>query len=69
MVYDCLAVVGTSRAANFVEVFVQQLFQPFAAAANPGVMQLDLEGLEFGKQCAHRRSVLCSLTFELSRPA
>ena len=45
---------------------VQQLFESFATAANPRVMEFDFKGLELLKEGGHGRCVLCGLTFELS---
>ncbi len=65
---DCLSIVGATRAPNLVKLGVKQLFKALAAAPHSRVMQLDLEGLEYWKQGAHKRCVSCSLTFELTRP-
>lgn len=43
---DGLAVVCAARAPNLVKLGVQQLFQPFATAANPRMMEFDFEGLK-----------------------
>ena len=40
-------IVGSTGTTDLIEVRVQQLLQPLAAATNARVMQLDLQGLQF----------------------
>ena len=40
-------IVGATGATDLIEVRVQQLLQPLAAAANARVMKLELQGLQF----------------------
>jgi hypothetical protein len=48
-----------------VELRVEQLLQALAAAANSGMMKLDLERLEFKEDGVHETDAVCGLTFEL----
>jgi hypothetical protein len=41
------AIVGATRTTDLIEVRVQQLLQPLAAAAYARVMKLDFESLQF----------------------
>lgn len=48
---------------------MQQLLEALAAAANPGVMEFDFEGLKFLKKGRHGRRSLCGRTLESSHAA
>ena len=57
------AIVGATGATHFMEVRVQQLLQPLAAAPNTRVMEFDLEGLQFRQEVGHAKwRVLWGLT-------
>lgn len=47
---DRLSIVGSTGAADFVEVRVKEFFEPGAAAPYSGVMEFDFKTLEFGEQ-------------------
>jgi hypothetical protein len=46
---DGRPVVRATGAADFVKLWMQQLFEALTAAANPWMMEFDFEGLEFLK--------------------
>jgi hypothetical protein len=56
---DDFSAVRAARAAYFMKLGVEQVFQSIATAPNSGVMELNLERLEFKKQGGHE-SVLCA---------
>ena len=56
---DDFSAVRAARAAYFIKLGVEQVFQSIATAPNSGVMELNFERLEFKKQGVHD-SVFCA---------
>ncbi len=69
MFNDRGAIVSATGTAHLIEVRVQQLLEPGPATPNTGVMELDLESLQFREEVGHASCfALCGLTLELSCP-
>jgi len=63
---DGFAAVCAARAADLMELWVQQFLQAFTTAPNARVVKFDFERLEFLKKVVHGQCALCGRTFDSS---
>ena len=63
---DRFATVCAARAADLVELWMQQVLQSLTTAPNARVVEFDFERLEFLKEAVHGQFVLCGQTPKLT---